>query len=76
MKIKYEQIIPDRVLDLFFSIKNKGNIAVHDNIGTFEDAKTILFAAFKVSKGINSFPEVSCKNCTPLFVRSAFTCGL
>ncbi len=50
MKIKYEQIIPDRVLDLFFSIKNKGNIAVHDNIGTFEDAKTILFAAFKVSK--------------------------
>ena len=50
LKIRPEQIIPERVLDLFFSIKNKGNVAVHDIKGSVEDAKTILFAAFKVAK--------------------------
>ncbi len=48
--IRNEQIVPERVMDLLFSIKNKGNVAVHDNKGTVGDAKTILFAAFKVSK--------------------------
>lgn len=48
--LKYENIIPERVNDLLHSIKNKGNAAVHDSEGTFEDAKSILFSAFKIAK--------------------------
>jgi type I restriction enzyme, R subunit len=48
--LEYEQVLPDRVKDLLFTIKNKGNYAVHQNLGTEDDAKTVLFAAFKVGK--------------------------
>jgi type I restriction enzyme R subunit len=48
--LKNENILPERVLELLFSIKNKGNIAVHENKGNIADAKTIIFAAFKVAK--------------------------
>ncbi len=49
-ELEYNQVLPDRVKDLLFTIKNKGNDAVHNNKGTTEDAKTILFSAFKVAK--------------------------
>lgn len=49
-QLKWEYLLNDRVLDLLFAIKNKGNEAVHANKGTAEDAKTILFSAFKVAK--------------------------
>jgi type I restriction enzyme R subunit len=48
--LQYEGILPDRVKDLLFTLKNKGNSAVHNNIGTTEEALGILFSAFKVSK--------------------------
>ncbi len=50
IKIKYENIIPERVLDLLFTIKNKGNIAVHDGVGSEQDAKSSLINIFKVAK--------------------------
>jgi len=45
-----ENLLPYRVKDLLFTIKNKGNSAVHDNKGSIEEAKTALFSAFKVGK--------------------------
>lgn len=50
IELKNEDILPERVMELLFSIKNKGNIAVHENKGNVSDAKTIIFAAFKVAK--------------------------
>jgi type I restriction enzyme R subunit len=50
IKIKYENIIPERVLDLLFTIKNKGNNAVHNITGTEDDAKNALFSIFKIAK--------------------------
>ncbi|MDO5978991.1 type I restriction-modification system endonuclease [Flavivirga spongiicola] len=47
--LQFEDILPTNVLDLFFTIKGKGNQAVHDNKGSFDDAKSILFSAFKLS---------------------------
>lgn len=46
----YEKIIPERVNDLFHTLKNKGNKAVHDADGTLNDAKMLLFATFKITK--------------------------
>ena len=48
--LEYNGVLPERVKDLLFTIKNKGNYAVHDNKGTTDDAKTILFSAFKIAK--------------------------
>lgn len=48
--LQYERLIPSSVLDLFFTIKGKGNKAVHGNEGTVNDAKSALFSAFKLSK--------------------------
>src|SRR5690606_47936 len=45
-----ERIIQPNIASLIHSIKHKGNAAVHDSRGTVEDAKTILFSAFKVAK--------------------------
>lgn len=45
-----EGLLPSRVRDLIYTIKSKGNRAVHSNEGTIEDAKTTLFAAFKIGK--------------------------
>lgn len=47
-----ENLLPYRVKDLLFTIKNKGNTAVHDNKGSVDEAKTALFSAFKVAKWI------------------------
>ena len=48
--LQLEGILPDAVKDLLYTLKNKGNIAVHQNKGTLEEAKGILFSAFKIAK--------------------------
>lgn len=48
--LQYENVLPETVKDLLFTIKNKGNKAVHDNIGSQDDAKSILYSAFKIAK--------------------------
>jgi type I restriction enzyme R subunit len=44
-----EGILPDQVKDLLYLIKNKGNIAVHENKGSVDDAQSLLLATFKIS---------------------------
>ncbi|MCP4052303.1 MAG: type I restriction-modification system endonuclease [Mesoflavibacter sp.] len=48
--LQYERILPITVLDLFFTIKGKGNQAVHNNVGSVDDANAVLFSAFKLCK--------------------------
>jgi len=48
--LEFAKVLPDQVKDLLFTIKNKGNSAVHDNAGTQEDASLALFSAFKIGK--------------------------
>lgn len=48
--LQYEKLLPYAVSDLFFTIKGKGNEAVHANKGTVDDAQSVLFSAFKLSK--------------------------
>ena len=48
--LTFDGILPTLIKDLFYNIKNKGNIAVHQRIGTDNDAKSVLYSAFKVSK--------------------------
>ncbi len=45
-----ERILQPNIASLIHNIKQKGNIATHESKGTLEDAKTILFSAFKVAK--------------------------
>jgi len=45
-----ERILQPNIASLIHNIKHKGNIATHESKGTLEDAKTILFSAFKVAK--------------------------
>lgn len=49
-ELEYEGVLPERVKDLLFTIKKKGNIAVHQVKGSTDDAKTLLFSAFKMAK--------------------------
>ncbi|MEP1890109.1 MAG: DUF4145 domain-containing protein, partial [Cyclobacteriaceae bacterium] len=48
--LEFEGVLPDQVKDLLHAIKNKGNIAVHQNKGTIEEAKGVLFSCFKIAK--------------------------
>lgn len=48
--LEYDRLIPESIKDRFFFIKQKGNLAVHDHIGTLNDAKQALFYTFKLSK--------------------------
>lgn len=48
--LEFEGVLPSSVTDLLHTIKGKGNIAVHQNKGTLEDAKGTLFSTFKISK--------------------------
>jgi type I restriction enzyme, R subunit len=48
--LEFERLLPIAVKDLLFAIKEKGNIAVHQNRGTAADARHTLFSAFKVAK--------------------------
>jgi type I restriction enzyme, R subunit len=45
-----EGILQFNVASLLNNIKHRGNIAVHQSKGSVEDAKTILFSAFKLGK--------------------------
>jgi type I restriction enzyme R subunit len=45
-----DRLLPANIISLLQNIKHRGNIAVHQNKGTVEDAKTILFSAFKLGK--------------------------
>lgn len=48
--LEYENVLPPQVKDLLHTIKHKGNKAVHDNKGSLEDAKELLFSTFKIAK--------------------------
>ncbi|WP_232835101.1 type I restriction-modification system endonuclease [Pleomorphovibrio marinus] len=48
--LEFENILPPQVKDLLHAIKHKGNLAVHDNKGSLEDAKGLLFSTFKIAK--------------------------
>lgn len=48
--LELERVLPGTIKDLLFTIKDKGNIAVHQGKGSLEDGKSILFSAFKVAK--------------------------
>ncbi|MCH7413786.1 type I restriction-modification system endonuclease [Belliella sp. R4-6] len=48
--LEFENVLPSQVKDLLHTIKNKGNKAVHDNKGSLNDAKELLFSTFKISK--------------------------
>lgn len=58
--LEYERVLPATIKDLFFNIKEKGNLAVHQNRGSIEDAKHGLFSAFKLSKWF--YETYSCAN--------------
>ena len=45
-----ERILQPNIASLIHNIKHKGNIAAHDSKGSLDDAKAILFSAFKVAK--------------------------
>ncbi|WP_158860987.1 type I restriction-modification system endonuclease [Lunatibacter salilacus] len=48
--LEFEGIIPPQVKDLLHGIKHKGNLAVHQNKGSVEEAKELLFSSFKIAK--------------------------
>ena len=48
--LEFEKLIPRNILDFFFLLMDKGNIAVHQNKGSKQDARHCLFSAFKLSK--------------------------
>lgn len=48
--LESENIYPANIASLVHNIKHRGNIAVHQTKGTVDDAKTILFSAFKFGK--------------------------
>ncbi len=48
--IKYYGILPYAIVDLLHNIKNKGNLATHENQGTEEEALTVLQSCFTIAK--------------------------
>jgi len=48
--VKYNGIVPYSMVDLLHNIKNKGNLATHENQGTKEEALTVLQSCFTVAK--------------------------
>jgi type I restriction enzyme R subunit len=48
--LEYEQILPNLIKDLLFGIKNKGNNAVHNHVGTTEEARIVLRSTYKVAR--------------------------
>jgi type I restriction enzyme R subunit len=53
-----EGVFQANVASLLHNIKHRGNVAVHQSRGSIDDAKTILFSAFKVAKWFyESFSE-------------------
>ncbi|WP_236648846.1 DUF4145 domain-containing protein [Spirosoma sp. 209] len=45
-----EKLLPVAIKDLFFLIRKKGNSAVHDNLGTLQEAREVLSGAFTIAK--------------------------
>jgi type I restriction enzyme, R subunit len=45
-----EKVLPYAVASLVHTIKQKGNQAAHESKGSVEEAKTVLFSAFKLAK--------------------------
>lgn len=48
--LQFEGVLPNTVKDLLFAIKNSGNLAIHQNRGSVQEATGTLFSAFKVGK--------------------------
>ncbi|WP_422800963.1 type I restriction-modification system endonuclease [Sphingobacterium sp. Mn56C] len=48
--LRNQGILPSNVVDHFTILRKQGNDAVHDYIGTTEDATSSLFSAFKLGK--------------------------
>lgn len=48
--VKYNGIVPYTIVDLLHNIKNKGNLATHENKGSTEEALTVLQSCFTVAK--------------------------
>nr|WP_271711664.1 type I restriction-modification system endonuclease [Marinigracilibium pacificum] len=48
--LQYEGVLPDAIKDLLHNIRMKGNDAVHNQKGTTDDAKGVLYSAFKIAK--------------------------
>lgn len=48
--LRNQSILPSNVVDHFTILRKQGNDAVHDYIGTTEDATSSLFSAFKLGK--------------------------
>jgi type I restriction enzyme R subunit len=48
--LENDNIIQSNIASLIHNIRQKGNQAAHDSKGSIDDAKTILFSAFKVAK--------------------------
>ena len=48
--LELEKILPRTITDILYLIKDKGNIAVHKNKGSIDDAKNCLSSGFKLSK--------------------------
>jgi len=49
-KLSYEKVLPENVKDFFYNVRVKGNAANHTFVGTFDDAKHVLFSSFKLGK--------------------------
>ncbi len=49
-RLKLQRILPERIKDLLYTLKNTGNSAAHQFTGTEGEAKTALFSSFKVGK--------------------------
>lgn len=49
-ELEYESILPQTIQQLFHNLKKKGNVAVHQNRASADDAKGTLLTAFKLSK--------------------------
>jgi type I restriction enzyme R subunit len=57
-----ERIVQNNIAGLMHGIKHKGNAAVHDGKGSYEDAKTILESTFKVACWFYQTYSASLKN--------------
>ncbi|MFW5703040.1 MAG: hypothetical protein ACOCXP_03705, partial [Candidatus Dojkabacteria bacterium] len=58
--LEEEGVLQSNIATLVHTIKHKGNVAVHENRGSQDDAKTVLFSAFKLAKWFyESYSEVA-----------------
>ena len=48
--LRNQNLLPPTIKDLFFLVKNKGNKAVHEDMGSMNDAREVLNAAFQIGK--------------------------